>query len=198
MKNPALLFLLAPLLLAACAGPQQRSAIQQTPPTASAAVYTTDDWLGQWDGPEGTFLRLDGGGDDYLVTIRNLDGTRTFLGNRKGGTIQFERNGQTEKIRHTDGRTTGMKWLADKTNCLTVKKGEGYCRPEASTGSASRTTSPAQEASLQVKNPDQAQATAGTAQDPDAARQEPAASSFKTRLFGNKPAGTTPFPEPES
>jgi len=28
------------------------------------------------------------------------------------------------------GKTTasGMKWLSDKSNCLTIRYGEGYCR----------------------------------------------------------------------
>ena len=28
----------------------------------------------------------------------------------------------------TDGDATGMKWLAGKARCLTVRVGEGYCR----------------------------------------------------------------------
>jgi len=34
----------------------------------------------------------------------------------------------TESIRATDGEQTGMKWLREKANCLTVRSGEGYCR----------------------------------------------------------------------
>ena len=33
-----------------------------------------------------------------------------------------------ETITATDGEATGMKWLLDKQNCLTVRSGEGYCR----------------------------------------------------------------------
>jgi hypothetical protein len=33
-----------------------------------------------------------------------------------------------ESIRATDGPATGMKWLSDKSNCLTIRSGEGYCR----------------------------------------------------------------------
>jgi hypothetical protein len=88
----------------------------------------TDAWLGQWNGPEGTFLRLAGGSGDYLVKIQNLDGPRTFLGKAVGKEIQFERDGVQETLRPTNGDETGMKWLAGKTNCLTVRPGEGYCR----------------------------------------------------------------------
>jgi hypothetical protein len=88
----------------------------------------TDAWLGQWNGPEGTFLRLEGGNGRYEVTIRDLDGARTYEGTAKGAEIQFDRNGKRETIRATDGAETGMKWLSDKSDCLTIRPGEGYCR----------------------------------------------------------------------
>ncbi len=130
MKRPVLTIsiLLTAVLLSSCAVQRSQPSAQAKAPARPDGVYSTDDWLGQWDGPEATFLRLDGGGNDYLVTIRNLDRTRTFLGSRQAGTIQFQRDGKLETIRHTDGKGTGMKWLADKSNCLTVKEGEGYCR----------------------------------------------------------------------
>lgn len=88
----------------------------------------TDAWLGQWNGPEGTLLRLAGGQGKYEITIQNLDGPRTFQGSALGGQIHFERNDLKESIRASDGAETGMKWLSDKSNCLTVRSGEGYCR----------------------------------------------------------------------
>ena len=88
----------------------------------------TDKWLGQWNGPEGTFIRIEGGKGRYEVTVQNLDGPQTYHGSTAGELIQFERNGVTESIRATNGAETGMKWLADKSNCLTVRPGEGYCR----------------------------------------------------------------------
>ena len=87
-----------------------------------------DRWLGQWNGPEGTFLRVAGGSGKYEITIQNLDGPRQFQGDGVDGQIQFERNGVKESIRATNGAGTGMKWLSDKSNCLTVRPGEGYCR----------------------------------------------------------------------
>lgn len=95
-----------------------------------AALYTSagDQWLGQWNGPEGTFLRLVGGAGKYEITIQNLDGPQQFQGRAVDDQIQFERNGVRESIRATNGAGTGMKWLSDKANCLTVRPGEGYCR----------------------------------------------------------------------
>ncbi len=87
-----------------------------------------DKWLGQWNGPEGTFLALAGSGGQYEVTIRNLDGPRTFAGTASGDRIEFQRDGVKESVRATNGAETGMKWLAEKKNCLTVRAGEGYCR----------------------------------------------------------------------
>ena len=84
--------------------------------------------MGKWAGPEGTFIEIAAAGDQYQVTIRNLDGPRTFQGVRRGGGIAFQRDGISESIRSGTGADTGMKWLADKSDCLVVKAGEGYCR----------------------------------------------------------------------
>ncbi|CAG9184891.1 hypothetical protein LMG32289_05776 [Cupriavidus pampae] len=95
-------------------------------PVARAPL--ADDWLGKWNGPEGTFLEVAGGKGRYEVTVQNLDGPRTFEGRAVDSRIAFERDGVTEMIRATNGAETGMKWLAEKQNCLTVRSGEGYCR----------------------------------------------------------------------
>lgn len=97
------------------------------PPPAGLAPLT-DGWLGQWNGPEGTFLRITGGRGRYELTLQDLDGPRHYSGRAVDGHIEFERQGRTETIRATDGRATGMKWLDGKQNCLTVRSGEGYCR----------------------------------------------------------------------
>jgi hypothetical protein len=115
---------LAALLLALCAcGDNTDSG---APPATDPPA--TDKWLGQWTGPEGTFLRLEGGQGKYTVTIQNLDGPRSFQGSASAGTVTFERDGVVETIHATDGAATGMKWLADKSDCLTIRTGEGYCR----------------------------------------------------------------------
>lgn len=119
------LFVISMFLTLAGCSPSQETI---TPPTAAPAAVAPDQWLGQWTGPEGTFLRLDGGQGKYKVTIQNLDGPRTFEGSANGAAVQFERNGVRETIRATSGAETGMKWLSEKTHCLTVRAGEGYCR----------------------------------------------------------------------
>lgn len=88
----------------------------------------TDQWVGTWYGPEGTFLKLAGSDGKYKLTIQNLDGPRSFEGVSTGNQIQFERDGLKELIRATNGKNTGMKWLSEKSNCLTIRYGEGYCQ----------------------------------------------------------------------
>ena len=92
------------------------------------AVYGANKLMGRWNGPEGSFLLLGGANGKYAVTIRNLDGPRTFEGSGTGEAIVFERDGKVESIRASDGAATGMKWLADKNDCVTITPGEGYCR----------------------------------------------------------------------
>ena len=57
----------------------------------------TDGWLGQWNGPEGTFLRLEGSSGQYSVTIQDLDGPRTYAASAAGDHIEFERNGDERR-----------------------------------------------------------------------------------------------------
>ena len=106
------------------------SSAQVNAASSPSTTYSpaTDTWLGKWIGPEGTFLQLVGGNGKYDVTIQNLDGPRTFQGIAAGDQIEFERNGIKEHLRATNGAETGMKWLNGKSNCLTVRTGEGYCR----------------------------------------------------------------------
>lgn len=114
-------FLLAaaaiPLLLAGC-----------TTSSSEQDAKVTEQWLGRWNGPEGTYLDISGTPADYRLTIANLDGPRRFVGRAQGSKIVFVRDGVVESVSATDGEATGMKWLLDKQNCLTVRSGEGYCR----------------------------------------------------------------------
>ena len=114
----------APAPAPAPAAPAAEAPKAEVPKTAPA----TDAWLGTWNGPEGTFLRLAGGGGTYEVTVQNLDGPRTFQGKAVDDRIEFERDGTKESLRATGGVETGMKWLSEKKDCLTVRSGEGYCR----------------------------------------------------------------------
>ncbi len=95
-------------------------------PEAEAALVQR--WIGRWNGPEGTSLEVGGVRGNYTVTIVDLDGARTFPATITAEGISFERGGLKETVKPTDGAATGMKWLAGKSNCLTVTAGEGYCR----------------------------------------------------------------------
>lgn len=88
----------------------------------------TDAWVGKWDGPEGTSIEISGGNGSYILTIANLDSVKQYTGTSSGNQITFERNGTTEIIQASNGTDTGMKWLADKSNCLRIRLGEGWCR----------------------------------------------------------------------
>jgi hypothetical protein len=94
----------------------------------TAQRVASDAWLGEWTGPEGTFLRIAGGQGIYQVTVRDLDGPRTFAGEGIALGIEFRRDGMRELIRATDGPGTGMKWLTEKHDCLVIRPGEGFCR----------------------------------------------------------------------
>ena len=113
------------VLLVLAAGCSRRS---PTPGGVPAAAPAAQQWLGRWTGPEGTWLQVDRTGTGYSVTIKNLDAARTFPAAATAEGITFERDGVRENLRATDGQDTGMKWLAGKTDCLTVNAGEGYCR----------------------------------------------------------------------
>ncbi len=101
--------------------------------TASSEPASTPDpaqaWTGRWIGPEGTYLQLDAAGPGrYELRIKDLDAERKFAGVSHDGVLRFERDGKSETLQPTDGDATGMKWLAGKKACLTVRAGEGYCR----------------------------------------------------------------------
>jgi hypothetical protein len=116
------------LVLSGCADRNASSDSINSANSTGSSAPATDAWLGQWNGPEGTFLRLEGGKGRYEVTIQDLDGPRTYQGTAVGAQIHFDRNGEKESIRATNGTETGMKWLREKSDCLTIRPGEGYCR----------------------------------------------------------------------
>jgi hypothetical protein len=93
------------------------------------------DYTGRWLGVEGMYLDVTGAGAPgrYRLAMQwDLDNKGEFEGTARGDTIVFERRGVRETLRATDGDATGLKYLAGKTDCLTVKPGEGYCRDAAS------------------------------------------------------------------
>jgi len=129
-------FVVAAFLLAtAC---QKQSQESPAPPPASASPSQgeqaeprhsdLDRWIGRWTGPEGTYLSVAKSTEGYTVEIADLDGPKSYAARAAGDHLEFERNGTTEAIRATNGQQTGMKWLQEKSDCLTVKPGEGFCR----------------------------------------------------------------------
>jgi hypothetical protein len=121
--------LLAILLIAAgCQAPAGRNAGTTPHTNTTTGQAVPENWLGRWDGPEGTFLNLSRNGAKYTVLIQDLDGPRTFDGDDDHGRVRFVRDGKTEYLVAGDGEASGMKWLADKKNCLLTRRGEGWCR----------------------------------------------------------------------
>lgn len=108
--------------------PATAPAENATSPAQAAKVEA--DYVGKWIGPEGLVLEVKpkpGGG----VTIANqwtLDDNGNFDGSVNAEGLRFMRNGETVTASPSNGDATGMKWLAGKRDCLTVKSGEGYCR----------------------------------------------------------------------
>lgn len=101
--------------------------------TAAAGPVTAKpqaDYLGRWIGVEGMYLTVAAkpGGGVTLDMQYDLDNRGKFDGSVTAEGLRFTRNGVAETAVHTDGDATGLKWLAGKKDCLTVKTGEGYCR----------------------------------------------------------------------
>lgn len=98
---------------------------------AVAEAMTSVDatgYVGKWTGPEGTSLTITPAGSGYEVVITNLDGPRTFTGTLEGDGVHITRDAAPLVIHKGDGQATGMKWLADKHDCLVVAANEGFCK----------------------------------------------------------------------
>ncbi len=132
MKNSTLytLTLSSILLLLTACNEKAGNIVSNTASSTNTTTITiaTDAWLGKWTGPEGTFLEISGGKGSYEITIQDLDGPKKYHGTNKDNQISFERNGNSEIIEASSGADTGMKWLAEKSNCLRTRLGEGWCR----------------------------------------------------------------------
>lgn len=154
MKTLALVLSVA--ALAACsdrqapadtAAPAEASAAEATSATPAATVDDTStapaepttpadtakveaDYLGRWTGVEGMYLVVASkpGGGVTLDMQWDLDNKGNFDGSVTAEGLRFMRNDVAETAVHTDGDATGLKYLAGKQDCLTVKPGEGYCR----------------------------------------------------------------------
>ena len=100
------------------------------PPTVADAVTPQTDYLGRWTGVEGMYVVVaaNPAGGVTLDMQWDLDNKGTFDGSVTVEGLRFTRNDVGEIAVHTNGEATGLKYLAGKQDCLTVKLGEGYCR----------------------------------------------------------------------
>jgi len=105
---------------------------QNQPPTPglapNAAPRKINEWIGRWNRPEGSYLELSKSGETCEIQSKDFDQVQTSRGTATSDGISIERNGKAETIRSGNGERTGMKWLADKKDCLVIRKSQGYCR----------------------------------------------------------------------
>ncbi|WP_096343369.1 hypothetical protein [Sphingomonas spermidinifaciens] len=98
---------------------------------SASAIARADGWVGRWRGVEGLNLIVakgDAPGRYKLDMQYSLDDKGVFDGTATEEGIAFTRPDGEHVLRATDGDATGLKWLAGKKDCLTVKDAEGYCR----------------------------------------------------------------------
>ena len=102
---------------------------------AENTAMDVTDFAGRWTGPEGMFVDIaaDAEVGPGHYTIRNrwgldADMEGTFKGVVDAGALTFTRPDGAQTLTPGTGAATGMKWLAEKQDCLVVRTGEGYCR----------------------------------------------------------------------
>ncbi|PRY65106.1 hypothetical protein B0H98_10346 [Vreelandella songnenensis] len=133
------LALSATILISGCS--QESSTATSNEPASdtsaeqSAPHQMTDHWIGRWVGVEGLVLEIrhkdSAGPGNYLLEMQyglDADQRGTFEGQATDEGIRFTREDGEQLLREADGEATGLKWLADKEDCLVVHPGEGYCR----------------------------------------------------------------------
>ena len=133
------LFVLSAIALLAACGQEAKDAPKPAPASVQAtlvpATPPTDQWVGKWVGVEGLHLTIakddSVGRGHYIITMQyglDADAAGTFKGEAAEDGIAFTRPDGPQLLRAGDGAATGLKWLADKKDCLVVASGEGYCR----------------------------------------------------------------------
>ncbi|WLH89717.1 membrane lipoprotein lipid attachment site-containing protein [Pseudomonas sp. FP453] len=133
------LFVLSAVALLAACNQEAKEAPKPAPASVQAtlvpATPPTDQWVGKWVGVEGLHLTIAKddsiGRGHYLLTMQyglDADDSGTFKGEAAEDGIAFTRPDGPQLLRAGDGEATGLKWLADKKDCLIVATGEGYCR----------------------------------------------------------------------
>ncbi|WP_323145666.1 membrane lipoprotein lipid attachment site-containing protein [Pseudomonas marginalis] len=134
-----ILFVLSALALLTACNQASTPAPKPAPPSVQATLVpetpSTDKWVGKWIGVEGLHLTIvkddSVGRGHYLLTMQyglDADDSGTFKGEAAEDGIAFTRPDGPQLLRAGDGEATGLKWLADKKDCLIVATGEGYCR----------------------------------------------------------------------
>ena len=124
------------ILLCGCSqrsapAPNPEPATRPTAPPSIVAPSAAPDYAGRWIGVEGMFLDVRPSpqpGRFSLTMQYDLDHRETVVARLAGDALEFSRNGEVLTLRPTDGAATGLKYLAGRRHCLTVKAGEGYCR----------------------------------------------------------------------
>ncbi|RYE02952.1 MAG: hypothetical protein EOP61_06625 [Sphingomonadales bacterium] len=107
------------------------NAVEGVGNAARDATAGHDAWLGRWTGVEGTYLVISKAAlpDRYRLEMQyTLDSKGSFDGAGTKEGITFTRPDGKQLLRASNGDATGLKYLAGKKDCLTVKDGEGYCR----------------------------------------------------------------------
>ncbi len=134
-----ILFALSAFVLLSACDKEAQQAPKPAPPSVQATLVPdtppTDKWVGKWIGVEGLYLTIAKddsiGRGHYLLTMQyglDADDSGTFKGEAAEDGITFSRPDGPQLLRAGDGEATGLKWLADKKDCLIVDTGEGYCR----------------------------------------------------------------------
>lgn len=134
-----ILFVLSALALLTACNQEAKDAPKPAPASVQATLVPqnppTDKWVGKWIGVEGlnlTIAKDDSiGRGHYILTMQyglDADDSGTFKGEAAEDGITFTRPDGPQLLRAGDGAATGLKWLADKKDCLVVDTGEGYCR----------------------------------------------------------------------
>ncbi|WP_448658546.1 hypothetical protein ACPVPU_13865 [Sphingomonas sp. CJ99] len=146
---PALLLPLT-MTLAACGGGTENPAVTDAadampneivdlPVEGNDAIgnesAVANEWTGRWIGPEGTYATIlpdeEVGPGHYRINMKyGLDDSMAgdFQAVTDGETLRFTRPDGDQVLKRGDGAATGMKYLAEKSDCIYVKSGEGYCR----------------------------------------------------------------------
>lgn len=90
-----------------------------------------DKWLGYWPGPDSTGLIVSPINGKYQLQIRAGDSTATYEATPTSQGLKFTRAGREEFLRAASGFETGIKEFMEQSNCLVIRKSEGFCRTAA-------------------------------------------------------------------